>query len=641
MECCCGLKQVGELCLADCINRRRMSSLWGSGDAVNGVKKPTLTPDGAARLLQAWVRGHTARRLRRLLAIVGAHRDGPPWLVCSKSPRIWLLAATRQAEKDNSDDVVVSVDWGDGRCCSALSGLCTLSIDCNLCTVGCKMSPVRQPLALSVGLHHVAPGDVLHAKLSWKTGVRHLHCFVPLKPHQTLNLRGLVSPGGSAFGAPWAGPAPATAAPPPQPASRPERGFGIEMELSTLLPHGAAERQAALEQEARKLAAEHPEEAHLLARCALWVAASDVCIRHVPLAVAVLHLEQEAERDPSLLLAHSDMRERCLAMLCGEGPPGKAHKTEFKSPAPPHNLRFSAGAAEEVDCFIRLVRKLGSAACSVVSDGITNGETGTAIHVHINVLSSNAGGEPLSPREILNVFLGWVTYDVVLGRCARPWFWHDISAHPLWATGAEFCPKQFEPVGPADPAGHSPIAQNDFDPIRALRLGGSQPGCFDVVSFVAAVHSVLREPSFRAASRKVQLERLFGRRIGEYFDTSVFSPINLLGRFCSLNLHSVSRYGTVEVRRFHGSLDGPAIATWAHLCVSCVEAFRSTNFCEQVFDVELSDGLAMLSRSQESATVESLMEVLDGRVAREAVAWLINDSNPNQHRQVESGVWAF
>ena len=41
------------------------------------------------------------------------------------------------------------------------------------------------------------------------------------------------------------------------------------------------------------------------------------------------------------------------------------------------------------------------------------------------------------------------------------------------------------------------------------------------------------------------------------------SPARELGRYCSLNLLSVVKHGTVEFRRLHGTLDGELIVQWA------------------------------------------------------------------------------
>ena len=88
----------------------------------------------------------------------------------------------------------------------------------------------------------------------------------------------------------------------------------------------------------------------------------------------------------------------------------------------------------EIDCFCRLLSQLGAAAPSLT----TRAFSGTALHVHVNVRRACAGGEILSPRELLNVVFAWIRFDLVIGTMCRPWFWREPSAVPLYATGPEF-----------------------------------------------------------------------------------------------------------------------------------------------------------------------------------------------------------
>merc|ERR1719313_2815029 len=90
-------------------------------------------------------------------------------------------------------------------------------------------------------------------------------------------------------------------------------------------------------------------------------------------------------------------------------------------------------------------------------------------------------------------------------------------------------------------------------------------GQWDVPTFVARVHTMLASDAFNALPEEDQIRELFGDG----------SPVASLGRYCSLNLKSVMKYGTLEVRRFHSTTDGDLIAHWAHLCVCFVEAFHS------------------------------------------------------------------
>ena len=46
-----------------------------------------------------------------------------------------------------------------------------------------------------------------------------------------------------------------------------------------------------------------------------------------------------------------------------------------------------------------------------------------------------------------------------------------------------------------------------------------------------------------------------------------------LYRNCSLNLLALRKYGTVEIRRVHASLDSAFVVAWTRFCVAFVEKF--------------------------------------------------------------------
>ena len=214
-------------------------------------------------------------------------------------------------------------------------------------------------------------------------------------------------------------------------------------------------------------------------------------------------------------------------------------------------------------------------------------DSGTAVHVHVNVRNAEAEGELLSARELLRVVLAWVRFDLVTSRFARAWMWREPSCAPLFATGAEFT--RSEAVEHADD--------------DESRTGEQTPGAeeWDVPAFFVRVHALLHSADFRALSDHEQVRRLFGED----------SPGRRLGRYCSLNVQSLMKYGTLEMRRFHSTLDGDLIAHWAHLCVSFVEVFRHGPSEEAVLAMPLVDeALATLQAAQERATVSELMYLL-------------------------------
>jgi hypothetical protein len=65
--------------------------------------------------------------------------------------------------------------------------------------------------------------------------------------------------------------------------------------------------------------------------------------------------------------------------------------------------------------------------------------------------------------------------------------------------------------------------------------------------------------------------------------------------------------GTIEIRRFHGTLNANTLCCWSAFCVSFVERFLSSmDAVKAVFDAPLAQGLAALKEAQEGATLQQL-----------------------------------
>ena len=71
-----------------------------------------------------------------------------------------------------------------------------------------------------------------------------------------------------------------------------------------------------------------------------------------------------AGADGADLRLSADLK-RQLSLLLLVGP--TAHQTEFKSPAPPHELNFAHGAALELSAFGSVLRSLGLVAASTIT----------------------------------------------------------------------------------------------------------------------------------------------------------------------------------------------------------------------------------------------------------------------------------
>ena len=91
------------------------------------------------------------------------------------------------------------------------------------------------------------------------------------------------------------------------------------------------------------------------------------------------------------------------------------------------------------------------------------------------------------------------------------------------------------------------------------------------------------------------------------------SPGSALGRNCSLNLLAIAKFGTLEVRRFHGTIDSALVVRWAHFCVAFVEAFAATP--SHILTLPSPhDALRALQRAQETASADELMAGMAGYV---------------------------
>ena len=205
----------------------------------------------------------------------------------------------------------------------------------------------------------------------------------------------------------------------------------------------------------------------------------------------------------------------------------------------------------------------------------------------MNVTTARAGGDRLSYREIISVYFAWVRFDLVTARFARPWMWREPSMAPLYATGTEFAWRE-----------------------TAWEQGkcvAAEKATYDIPTFLQAVRGVCQAEGFAALSEDAKLEKLFGRHAE--------SPATRIGRYCSLNLRRLTSYGTLEFRRFHGTLDDALVVRWAHFCVAFVECFRRDTHGTSVLDAgSVEDAVRALAAEQERATAAGLMAEMAGFV---------------------------
>ena len=385
-----------------------------------------------------------------------------------------------------------------------------------------------------------------------------------------------------------------------------------------------------------------------LSNCERWRHDVDVAIQPSPACLASKMLDATAALSAIAYgPARDDARARCMAMLLRRG---AIRKSEFQSPPPPHELRFSTGAALEIACFVQgALATMGAAASSVTAAG----HSGTAVHVHVNVRNAKSGGSVLSAGELLDVVLAWIRFDLVTQAYARPWLWCEPSATPLYATGPEMgtlVNRTWEETTEADilaDLSHRPPAHRAAAVCRAGAASDSiadaaqgrrcdevavERKLHSVPAFVHAVYKIVHTDGFDDLPDAEQVHRLFGHG----------GPGTQLGRYCSLNLSALIKYGTLEMRRFHGTLDSALVVRWAHFCVCFVEAFsgnrgeqscslpkRSGQWRSSFLDEHPSAEAALraLQSAQETATSEELMACLADHLDPRTAAYFVHDAS--------------
>jgi hypothetical protein len=419
------------------------------------------------------------------------------------------------------------------------------------------------------------------------------------------------------------------------------RGFGLELEYLTEAARDAignslkvAQMRAALHHLLEPTAGAPDGHAFLeplrsaLRRCEGWTATIDPAILPTPEGLAERMLEAtEGLNTISDPRVRADARMRSLHMLLRRG---AIMKSEFQSPSPPHELRFEANAALEISAFVSgALASTGAAATSISAVG----HSATAIHVHVNVRNPAAGGTLLSAMELLGVLFAWVRFDQVTLRFARSWMWSEPSCAPLLATGAEMGSLEdpwvyardagmpssdhsaAEGPGPASAvASDAPAAAPEMNP--EMISNAEMRARYDVPSFIRAVWAVVHADGFEELSEQHKIGRLFG----------LSSPAEALTRQCSINLMAIRKHGTLEFRRFHGSLDATLIVRWAHFCVAFVECFRSRPWRLLSEHPSAEAALQALQTAQEEATADELMASMHGFVDPKLASHMASDA---------------
>ena len=598
---------------------------------------------------------------------LGGHNylDGPPFLRCSCPHGLQMLQAlypTAQREAElRSPGLSVWVDWGAMSSAAAAAaagmclGMCVLSVRHGGCEVARAKGQYSRPLRVAFPRRDAASPFL--AELRWRGGRRSLHVVAP--PLGTLHLDSLVLPprchprGLAALHAQLEAAEEAAPRLPPR-ARQLMRGFGLELEVLTEAsawplppwtpPPGdesggscsATARAEGSEEDCQRpiravlarLASESQalrEDGHsaalapvraALGRCERWCSGVDVSIQPTPQNLAARMLEATSALAAVDEAERAECDDRCMRMLThGYG----SRRSEFQSPRPPHELRLARGGALEIGCFVHgVIASTGAAAASLSSLC----HCAAAAHVHVNVRNPSSGGTLLSAMQICNVVFGWIRFDLVTRTFARPWLWCDPSCVPLYATGAErgtLSHLTWQEVTEADVMADisDPTEGHDGETgeqrARRRLLG-------DVPAFVHAIHAVVHADDFEALSEAEKVEALFG----------FGSPGADLGRDCSLNLTAICTLGTLEVRRFHSTLNSTLLVRWAAFCVAFVEVFAATpaGILNQPSSVAALEALQL---AQELASSDELSACMAGLVDPTTPSYFQRDAVGTSH----------
>lgn len=340
---------------------------------------------------------------------------------------------------------------------------------------------------------------------------------------------------------------------------------------------------------------------------------------------------------------------------------------EYKSPAPPNELYYQFPsdpkhcAAERqirkmLDCVLKHPNGPSPILCPTLS---SIGQSASSIHVHVNVRNELAWprieltpeDDFASTRALLAVVVNWIRFDGVVRTFCKPWMWRDRSLAPMFATGPEFVwPEvawtQGTNVFPRDkatdiktynvPAFFRHAFQTyrmglevDLDspemPAECMSKRKESPRAQCKTNDVSAETSVDHvewhevgdmdalfgvEDSFDAVDKdKITPSPLLFDRV---FDHDTVH--GTLYRNCSLNLVALHKYGTVEFRRMHATIESDFVVAWTRFCVAFVELFGSDfdRFGRHYFDdaQDWECGLERLQLAQQEATLDDLVAIM-------------------------------
>lgn len=311
----------------------------------------------------------------------------------------------------------------------------------------------------------------------------------------------------------------------------------------------------------------------------------------------------------------------------------------------------------------------GSNAKSILCPTVSMiGQSASSFHVHVNVSNPKAWPrrEPLSPLQppydsrkeammeedlaathaLMSVLINWVRFDSVVAMFCQPWMKRDRSFAPLYAWGPEFMfDERTWLQGTTGLHRENDKQLCSFPRFFRHMFDTYQKGVADrkrLFSYTrdmggkGTVHD--ESDTDHSLTATDELQPLFD----QVFDPTVIQKT--LYRRNSLNLCSLHKYGTVEFRRMHATLDARFVNAWTWFCVGFVEKFSQPAEYEKVIQRHFSfssnntmdqngedcwrKSLELLYQAQNEATLEDLMELLTSDPIKQDDEEIDKDAGP-------------
>jgi len=340
---------------------------------------------------------------------------------------------------------------------------------------------------------------------------------------------------------------------------------------------------------------------------------------------------------------------------------------EYKSPLPPFELfhefpppsHGTDQADAEIDYMWNAVLKQGQDKPILCPTMSLLGQSASSFHVHVNIVHPTAWprlerheqNDLTLTQSLLSVVCQYIRFDnVIAAAFCQPWMVRDRSFVPLHPAGSEFLFHQR--------AWHN--GTSGFGPEETASSKGPSVAQFFRHAFETyhgRESGVLRRKLEDSDSSDDEMEHNhdndeedqdFHRQTASLFDriskdheekkeshqdddnvpsttASLFDRIfdhdviaQTLYRRNSLNLYCLQKYGTIEFRRMHATLDADFVRAWTWFCTGFVEATSaryqelSARYWEDA--PNWWTGLERLVTDQDEATLEDLMELLEGHV---------------------------